>query len=126
MDYASNEAQAKMSHAATDRVMSDRPASVAPRALTDSRTLAGIAQRLFGMAELHGNGLNGIASKLNEHADIVHGHVPESDERDMGPVASNGPGALGMLLDAVDNLNAVLERSGSRVAMAAGRNCTLG
>lgn len=95
----------------------------------NSSLLIGLRLRIERIAATTTDGLHGVAGHLEDHADRVHGALPECGRANSASTSdappAYGAGQLGDLQRAIDNLESALDFAASRVAMAAGRNATL-
>jgi hypothetical protein len=96
------------------------------RATREMTPLERLVNRVEALTNRMGNDMSGVADQLSSHADRVNGPAPEADTgRGHGVSEDFGPGMLGHLFRAVDNLEFQYGAHMERLATAAGRNCTL-
>jgi len=121
-DHLSNEDYAAVRNFARDprrttwsTIDGPRNAEVNMRAPQHS-TLEEIEQRIF--KAMHG--IDGITNLLNDHADRVHGPVPEMGN-DAFMATDAPPGQISRIFMALEGLDGAVER----IAQASGRNTTI-
>lgn len=102
----------------------------ARRASTLLAPLLELNERILALTTGMAAAMGGIADKLEEHADRIHGTLtPAGDKADKADAATPrpayGPGALGDVMRSLDLAEETFSRHMARLAMQAGRNCTL-
>lgn len=90
-----------------------------PECATDSQVIGGPLQEILMRIGKASNTAECIAAELREHADRVHGPVPEN------AAANSKDGTLGAVLPEIFNALSRLDRAQSELAEQAGRNCCL-
>lgn len=87
-----------------------------------------IAERIHNIRDFASITLHGTASMLEDHADRLHGHLPEQTAERLRPsddVPDYGPGQMGDVMRSIDELEHHLRQAVQRVAMQASRNTNL-